>query len=223
MHWTRQGSRDGRVNAAVNPAVDPVSGQPELKHTPVQVERVAVRWHGTILAHRPVMLPEITYWTHIRGAGFHAYLLAGGQDLAAAQHCLSAALRSGNPGPWFEGKSGVSAVIADGRVEAILSMNEKLDESARDRLAPFLQKGHLTVDERTALLSGGIAGGEAAARGGEICACFGVSCGAVEAAIAAGAGTLDGVGAVARAGTNCGSCRPEIRARLRAARIRKAA
>jgi len=27
-------SRAGRINAAVNPAVDPISGQPELKHTP---------------------------------------------------------------------------------------------------------------------------------------------------------------------------------------------
>ncbi len=219
MHWTRQESRDGRVNSAVNPAVDPISGQPELKHTPVEVERVAVHWHGTILAHRPVMLPELTYWTHVRGAGFHAYLLAGEQDLPAAQRVLSAALRTSNPGPWVEGKAGVSAVIADGRAEAILAIGPHLDEAARDRLAPFLQTARLTVDERNALL----AGGTAPERGGEMCACFGVSCGAVEGAIAEGAVSLDAIGAATKAGTNCGSCRPEIRALLRAARLKKAA
>ena len=81
MHWTAQLSRAGRINAAVNPAVDPISGQPELKHTPVEIRRLAVAWHGTILARRPVMLPEVTYWARIRGAGYHAYLLAGEQPL----------------------------------------------------------------------------------------------------------------------------------------------
>ena len=58
MHWTAQVSRAGRINAAVNPAVDPLSGQPELKHTPVEIRRLDMRWHGTILARRAVMLPE---------------------------------------------------------------------------------------------------------------------------------------------------------------------
>ena len=41
--------------------------------------------------------------------------------------------------------------------------------------------------------------------------------------IVGGAASLDAVGAITRAGTNCGSCRPEIRALLRAARLRRAA
>ena len=49
----------------------------------------------------------------------------------------------------------------------------------------------LGVDQRTALLQGG----DAADRGGEMCACFGVSCNAVETAIARGATSLDAVGA----------------------------
>jgi assimilatory nitrate reductase catalytic subunit len=60
-------------------------------------------------------------------------------------------------------------------------------------------------------------------RGGEVCACFGVSCSSVERAISCGAVTLDQVGAATKAGTNCGSCRPDIRVLLRAARPRKAA
>ena len=167
------------------------------------------------------MLPELTYWTHVRGAGFHAYLLAGEQDIAVARQALSAALRTANPGPWIEGRGseGVSAVIADGRVEAILSIGPQLDEAARDRLAPFLLRDRLSVDQRNALL----AGGTAPQRGGEICACFGVSRGAVDAAIAQGASTLDAVAAATKAGSNCGSCRPEIRALLRATRVKKAA
>jgi assimilatory nitrate reductase catalytic subunit len=223
MHWTAQVSRAGRINAAVNPAVDPISGQPELKHTPVEISAYAVRWHGTILARRAVMLPNIAYWTRVKGNGHHAYIVAGDQPIAAARQRLSAALRTGNPGPWVEGEAGpgamIGAVIADGRLEAVMMLGEARDDSARDRLAPFMAIERMSVAERTALLQGG----DSADRGGEMCACFGVSCAAVESAIAQGATTLDAVGAATQAGTNCGSCRPEIRQLLRIARVRKAA
>jgi assimilatory nitrate reductase catalytic subunit len=219
MHWTAQVSRAGRINAAVNPAVDPVSGQPELKHTPAEVRRLDVKWHGTILARRPVMLPEMTYWARIKGAGFHAYLLAGEEPIAAARQKLSAAIRATNPGPWLEGERGLGAVVGDGLLEAAMVLGEARDDTARDRLQPYMAMGRLGVEQRNALLQGG----DATDRGGEICACFGVSMAAVTAAIADGAVSLDAVGVATRAGSNCGSCRPEIRALIRAARVRKAA
>jgi assimilatory nitrate reductase catalytic subunit len=218
MHWTAQVSRAGRINGAVNPAVDPISGQPELKHTPVEIRRLPILWHGTILARRPVMLPELSYWARIKGAGYHAYLLAGEQPLDVAQQALSASLRAANPGPWLEGHEGIGAVLSDGRLEAVLALGEVRDETARDRLAPFMAHARLSVEQRNVLLHGG----DAADRGGEICACFGVSCASVEKAIVGGATTLDAVGAITRGGTNCGSCRPEIRALLRAARPKAA-
>jgi assimilatory nitrate reductase catalytic subunit len=223
MHWTAQVSRAGRINAAVNPAVDPVSGQPELKHTPVEVRRLDVKWHGTILARRPVMLPEMTYWTRIKGAGFHAYLLAGEEPIAAARQKLSAAIRTSNPGPWLDGEAGLGAVIGDGMLEAAMVLGEMRDETARDRLQPYMATGRLTVEQRNVLLHGGDASDGAKGRGGEICACFGVSMATVIAAIADGASSLDAVGAATKAGSNCGSCRPEIRALVRAARVQKAA
>jgi assimilatory nitrate reductase catalytic subunit len=219
MHWTAQVSRAGRINAAVNPAVDPVSGQPELKHTPIEIRARTVKWHGTILARRAIMLPQVAYWTRIKAAGYYAYVAAGEQPLAGARQALSAAIRTANPGPWLDGDAGVGAVIADGRLEAALVIGEGRDETARDRLAPFMAIDRLSVDQRTALLHGG----DANDRGGEICACFNVSCHDVETAIAGGAASLDAVGAATQAGTNCGSCRPEIRLLLRAARVRKAA
>ena len=165
------------------------------------------------------MLPDVSYWARIKGTGFHAYVLAGDQSIAAAQRTFSAAVRATNPGPWLTGESGVGAVIGDGRLEAVLAVSETRDDTMRDRLSPFMAVDRLSVEQRNALLHGG----DGADRGGEICACFGVSCAAVETSIAHGAASLDAVGVVTRAGTNCGSCRPEIRALLRNARAKKAA
>jgi len=223
MHWTAQVSRAGAINAAVNPAVDPISGQPELKHTPVEIRRLDMHWHGTILARRPVMLPEITYWARARGAGYYTYLLAGEQPVAAARQALSAALRATNPGPWLTGDGDIGAVVSDGRLEAVLALGPVHDQRVPDRLSPFMAIDHLTVEDRNRLLQGGDAEGGDAGRGGEICACFGISTAAVTDAIGKGATSLTTLGAATQAGTNCGSCRPELRALLRALRQREAA
>jgi assimilatory nitrate reductase catalytic subunit len=219
MHWTAQVSSGGRINAAVNPAVDPLSGQPELKHTPVEIRRRAIAWHGTILAQRPVMMPDVTYWVHLAGAGHHVYLLAGEEPVDSSRRALSAAIRATNPGPWVAGDNGLSAVLSDGRLEAVLALGAIRNEEVRHRLAPFMTVERLSDAERRVVLGGG----SAAEHGGEICACFGVSQAIVVKAIAAGATSLASVGARTQAGTSCGSCRPEIRALLRAPRPPKAA
>jgi assimilatory nitrate reductase catalytic subunit len=146
-------------------------------------------------------------------------MLAGDQPMAEARQVLRETIAAGGTGTWQSGPSGVQALLAGDRLDAVLFLGETHDGSARDRLAPFMAKDRLTLQDRDALLRGG----DAADRGGEICACFGVPCADVETAIAQGAQSLDAVGEATRAGTNCGSCRPEIRALLRARRLRKAA
>ncbi len=222
MHWTSRTSRLGRINAAVNPAVDPLSGQPELKHTPVEIRRRDMRWHGTIIARRAVMLPEVSYWARIRGAGHQAWIVAGEQPLADAKKTILAAVRATNPGPLRESANGVGAVVTDGRVEAIVALSESYDAVGRDRYASFMSRARLAEPELAELLAG-MAPEGASATGGEICACFGVSHAAIGRAIEDGAATLADLGRATLAGTNCGSCRPELRARLRAARTGRAA
>ena len=61
------------------------------------------------------------------------------------------------------------------------------------------------------LLSGRSADG-VVETGPVICACFGVGLSAIRAALAQGqAVTVDDIGRALRAGTNCGSCLPELR------------
>jgi assimilatory nitrate reductase catalytic subunit len=65
--------------------------------------------------------------------------------------------------------------------------------------------------QRRAILSGQRTDG-AADPGALVCACFGVGVNAVRAAIASGAAaTVETIGAALRAGTNCGSCLPELK------------
>ena len=71
------------------------------------------------------------------------------------------------------------------------------------RLAP--------LNERRAVLSGKSTNG-IANPGSLICACFGVGLNAIRAALASGtAASVEEIGIALRAGTNCGSCLPELK------------
>ncbi len=68
----------------------------------------------------------------------------------------------------------------------------------------------LTGDQRRMLLSGKAMDGVANA-GPIVCACFGVGRSTICDAIAAGANSAAAIGAELKAGTNCGSCIPEMK------------
>lgn len=110
-----------------------------------------MRWYGTILARRVLMMPDISYWARIRSAGYHAYVVAGYQPFALAQKALSAAGCATNPGPLLHGKAGVTAIISDGRVEAVMVLGEAHAESIHDRFAPFMALDRLRPEIRSLL------------------------------------------------------------------------
>ena len=74
----------------------------------------------------------------------------------------------------------------------------------------------LSAEARASLLHGW-APGARVDTGPQVCACLRVGAKTIAAAITAGACTVDAVGAATSAGTNCGSCRPEIARMLAAA------
>jgi assimilatory nitrate reductase catalytic subunit len=70
--------------------------------------------------------------------------------------------------------------------------------------------GPLTDDQRRMLLSGKPAQG-IASTGPVVCACFGVGRTTICDAIAAGSRSAAEIGLKLKAGTNCGSCIPELK------------
>ena len=52
----------GQRTPLVNPATDPISGQPESKHTPVKAAAYLPKWHAFILSRQEIERPEAGYW-----------------------------------------------------------------------------------------------------------------------------------------------------------------
>ena len=226
MHWTGVLSTASRVGAVVNPAVDPVSGQPENKHTPVSVRRFEAAWHGFMLSTVPQPLPRADYAVAIRGGKFWRFELAGlaiGRSLQElANELLGEGVKEEQgiavPGvaveilEYLDDARGVyrRAVIAEGRLQSVCFLGPDSSLPDRQWLSGLIGK-ELAPLERRALLSGRPAD-PGADQGRIICACFGVGEKVIRRAIASA--SLDSVAAIGKAckaGSNCGSCQPELK------------
>ncbi|NLH79364.1 MAG: nitrate reductase, partial [Phyllobacteriaceae bacterium] len=110
-----------------------------------------------------------------------------------------------------DGRAGLSRVAAvrDGAVVGVLFVAREPVEASRDWLAGRFAEPVLPASEAVALLAGRPAGARADP-GRRVCTCYGIGVNQIRAAVLDGCSTVEAVGDRLKAGTNCGSCRPEI-------------
>jgi len=217
IHWNNQTASDARVGALVNPVVDPVSGEPEFKHTPVQVEEFRVTWYGFILSRRPLALDEITHWTRIQGHDFARYELAGRNDIGHYSSWARTLLGvSADDADWLDYEDRTAGVyravhVEGERIDTCLFLSPRPDLPSRAWLAALFDKPQLDEADRVGLLVGQPIEKQADT-GPTICSCFGVGRNTICNAIRKqGLQTVPQVTACLKAGGNCGSCVPEIK------------
>jgi len=216
MHWGSPLAPRGRVNAAVNPAVDPLSGQPESKHTPVRVQAYRPRWHGFLLSRGAIEPPAVEYRVTVREPTCWRHELAG--ETAADDWAVWARSVLGDDPTreWLEfADAGTGryrgAVLVEGRLRACLFVAPTHELPPRGWLAGLFARPELDPAARASLLAGRPGGGQRDC-GRIVCACFGVGLNTLTAAIRErGLTTPEAIGATLKAGTNCGSCVPELR------------
>ena len=221
MHWTEQYASQGRMGALVNPVVDPVSKQPESKHTPVRIKAYQPVWQGFILSRRELTVTESEYRVKIKGEQFYRYELAGETLPEDWRSCVRKNLCSTaaeNP-QWQEyqdpGKGNYrAALIVDNQLETVIFISADNHLPERSWLTSLFVKTQLETPERMALLTGMPPLGVPDV-GIIVCACFNVGEKTIRTAIKEkGLKTHQEVGQCLKAGTNCGSCVPEIKALL---------
>ncbi|MGZ8159197.1 MAG: molybdopterin-dependent oxidoreductase [Methylobacter sp.] len=221
MHWTEQYASRGRMGVLVNAVVDPISKQPESKHTPARIKAYQPAWQGFILSRRELTVNEPDYWVKIKGEHYYRYELAGKilpvnwQEWAKNNLCDNDGLRP----QWQEYQdSGLGnyrgARIVNNQLESVVFIAAGATLPERNWLSGLFAKPELDKAERMALLTGKPPVGVADV-GTIVCACFNVGEKTIQAAIKEkGLKTHQEVGRCLKAGTNCGSCVPEIKALL---------
>ena len=214
MHWTEQLASRARCDALVNAVTDPISGQPELKHTPVAIRPFAAAWHGVLVA---LDKPALAIADYVAVAplkqGFRIELAGRATPIDWAEWFRA---RIGHAEDvevlaYRDAKAGqhrFAALAGDRMIGALFVAPKPLAVArawAGDRLGLVV-----TTAERQRLLAGR-PGGDAKDRGPIVCACFEVGRNDIrEAIVAHGCTSVAAVGQRLAAGTNSGSCRAEI-------------
>jgi assimilatory nitrate reductase catalytic subunit len=223
IHWSAETSSHGRIGALVDPATDPHSGQPEMKATPVALAPARFGGAGFLLARGTSgeirMADTIfasSWWSRVSIESGRGWLIA--TDLAPTDALT-----------WFETRfagceitdfidepAGTyrGAAFSGGRIEAALFLGRPGDVPGWDSIKALFAAESVAERRRRLVLHGSDAdGGEET--GAIVCACFGVAAAAIVKAIRGGSAcTVAEIGAALKAGTNCGSCMPELRGLL---------
>jgi assimilatory nitrate reductase catalytic subunit len=229
IHWSGQFASDARVGALVNPVVDPVSGEPEFKHTPVRIEQFRVSWHGFILSRPALALDGVAHWTRIQGRDFARYELAGRNVIGDHGEWARALLGvADGQADWLEYEDKSAGVyravhLVDERIEQCIFLSPRPDLPSRAWLAGLFGREVLADIDRVGLLLGQPVE-KGADAGPTVCSCFGVGRNTICDAIRqADLSSVAEVTARVKAGGNCGSCVPEIKKLLTETRLERAA
>ena len=220
IHWTDQFASDARIDATVAALCDPFSGQPALKSSAAQLSRVEAKWYGFAMSLHPLQ-PATDYWSLSKRPSGYAAELAGETTLDF--ETLGAQLFPSNA--VFDQKIEVrgrqsqqTLFFRDGLITAGLYVSDQPVAVSRSFVMARLGQ---PVD------AAALAGRPAIDQpdpGACVCSCFDVGSNTILAAIEEhGLRDLHAIGEKLRAGTNCGSCRPELRALLASTSVKVAA
>jgi len=212
IHWTDANTANAVIGRLVTPATDPLSGQPELKHTPVKIEKWAPKWHGFLLSRHKITPDNVTYWCHSYQKDCHILELAGDGDMVENPFLLSFFTREDNCLTFKNPASGQMRLARhkNNKLALCLFVTKKGALPDRSWLQSLFQHDSLTAGVYNTLLSGQPLD-PSLAPGPIVCACYGVSQKAILNACAQRKSmTVDDIGMLLKAGRNCGACKPEI-------------
>ncbi|WP_026052693.1 nitrate reductase [Gayadomonas joobiniege] len=216
MHWNKMFASSANVNQLLNTNIDPVSGQPEFKHTAVHAEKFAADYYGVIYS-REAVTADSEYWAKAPTSAGHQLVFAGTKPVEdwlswCQQHSLV-------QGEWFkfENKTEQASKIfcyRDNRLEYVCYVQRQPISQDNSWLNEMFLLDQFSGDEINAVLCG--APSEGMAKGRQICSCFKVGeKQIIEAIQTEGDETVEALGQRLKCGTNCGSCKPDLAALIR--------
>jgi assimilatory nitrate reductase catalytic subunit len=212
IHWSAENSSAGRIGALVQPVTDPISGQPEAKATPARIVAKRAGHFGFLLSRERTGPPGLTYWAHARTGFGHMLNFALDAPTSGWDAWLGAVLPEGECISLHDASAGThrAAVLRSARLEAVVFVAASPKLPSMDWLKSRFDVEAIASHERRDLLAGRPIEG-AVDEGPIVCVCFQVGARRIEEAVAAGHRSVENIGRQLGAGTNCGSCIPEIR------------
>lgn len=216
LHWNNQFASNSRVDSLVAPIADPVSGQPEFKHTPAQLNKIAVTAWATIVSRRPINCDEYIYWHKSPLKQGMGYVYQVATDTTFNWHKFINIHATGNNIAPLTFEHFSNPTLLDERficytkeaVELAIYSHSNKEQLPQISWLQTLFEKSLMASSYSALLTG--QDYQQCLSGKMICSCFKVSQERIINAIELGASNSAELGEQLKCGTNCGSCIPEL-------------
>ncbi|MBN8910474.1 MAG: molybdopterin-dependent oxidoreductase, partial [Rhizobiales bacterium] len=213
MHWNDQFASNARVDCLIPGVTDPISGQPASKNIPARIERFVATTYGfAVLRRKPEHIPA-EYWTIAKCNGGWRVEMAVVDDPADWRTFARGLIGSASdPAVYEDTQTGRMRFAAydNGHLTGMLFLAPEPVAVSREWAIAQLAGAKALLSKRSAVLAGRPGAGTVD-RGATVCACFGVGANEIAAAVRNGYCTIASIGDSTQAGTNCGSCRPEIK------------
>ena len=217
IHWNKQYASRAVVDSLVVANTDRYSGQPEFKFTAVNIKPYSPGWYGFLLSRRKLDIENAEYWSLSRGKGLWRYELAGNEvDDDWASYARKLLCKDSDDVNWVEYFDQAQqryrgARIENNFLESCIFIGPNLNLPDRDWLAKLFESDQLEETDRISLLTGKPADPKEDA-GKVVCACYSVGINTIKHAIEEkNLTTAEEIGECLKAGTNCGSCVPELK------------
>ena len=215
MHWNDQFAARARIDAVVPAITDPFSGQPASKNVAVAARRFAARHYAFAVSQARPVEPDAPYWALAKAEGGWRLELAFATpagDWAGWCRRVFAIPDGVEPLGYADAQTGdIRLAFFDGtRLLAAFFLAREPVAVARNWAIAQLAAEHADPRRRFALVAGR-PGADKPDPGATVCSCFGVGVNQIVAAVRGGCHSVEAVGKALNAGTNCGSCRAEIR------------
>jgi assimilatory nitrate reductase catalytic subunit len=199
----------------VPPRTDPFSGQPASKNVAVVVRPFRASHYGFAVSTTAPNPAGTAYWAKAKTQGGWRIELAFGEAVDDwAEWCRNGFdIPAGvEPLGYADAQTGdIRLAFFDGdRLLAALFLATQPVAVARNWAVAQLTETHGNLRKRYAIVAGRPDAGRPDP-GATVCSCNGVGVNQIIAAIRNGCHSVEAVGKATSAGTNCGSCRSEIR------------
>lgn len=226
IHWSNDFANTALVSELIPGITDPISGQPESKHTPVQMSAYPASWHGFVISRQKLNATLNTigtdfHWSVRRVKGAWVYMLTGTKATKDREIFVRSVFGVDEDNAnWIEYLDYTQQTYRGARfnknqLDCCIFTSANSDPlPSKQWLISLFAKSALEESERRALLTGGSA--KAMPNNGKtVCACYNVGEKTIQTAIVNHQlKTTQEIGQCLQAGTNCGSCLPELREML---------
>lgn len=213
IHWSASNASSANVTALYTDANDKISGQPELKHAAVHLQKVKYRHYGQLFIQQSlnvdVLRKFFDYFVTTPVENGHLVFFATDQDPVNIKHNLQLQL------PLYDEWINASATdlnstcaMRQGVMSLIMLISSSNIEVDPNWLNSLLSSENVTPEQLHGVLN--MQPDEQFKQGKLVCSCFKVGENTIIDAIKTGCDSVDSLGQQLQCGTNCGSCKSEL-------------